>query len=191
MIETWPCAHCGESFANHVERAVNVGQTMPGCLGEAAGYQPLLPDRVLSLYAPWDYAIHRLGKDIENRSLNFPKFTGWIWLHASLFGKSPGTMWDETLAMLGVAYRAGAKFPSPTEPTVYDMMPRRGRISGIVRITGHVRVSKSGWFFGPLGLELGERHELRQGVLCKGARGLWRVPPETTAELRAAVLGAA
>lgn len=37
----------------------------------------------ISLYAPWAWAILHLGKDVENRSLGFPRVNGWVWLHCS------------------------------------------------------------------------------------------------------------
>src|SRR5690606_6789204 len=103
MIPDWPCHYCGEPYEAHKAGAHDLSRE---CQGKRLGFAPVVPERAISLHAPWVDAILRLGKDIENRALNFPRQTGWFWLHASLFGKSPEQMNREVAAMVMTAAAA-------------------------------------------------------------------------------------
>src|SRR3954470_11848796 len=111
-----------------------------------------LPVRVLSLWAPWCWAILHAGKDIENRALSFPRsFTGEFWLHASLW---PGTRkpltpkkrYEVELAMLDVLERAKGKTEALDPALVDELDAWRGKIVGRVTVTGYVESSPSPWF---------------------------------------------
>lgn len=188
LIPTWPCRQCGKP---HTEHPLRYPRLLPDLehiarVCRQKDFVAHIPKRAISLRAPWVYAILHLGKDIENRSLSFPKRPGWYWLHASLFGGGPATMAAETEAMVTMANRAEAGY-HPVKTTTLNAM--RGNICGIVQIIGHTTESTSPWFVGPLGLTLGERVALPTLVPAKGALGLWRVQPETLEQLRVVVKG--
>lgn len=149
-----------------------------------------LPTRALSLWAPWAWAILHAQKDIENRSLAFPKHhVGEFWLHASLW---PGTrkplnanqqheLVDEFRAMMAQSGRARESFP-PLKLGELDAW--RGKIVGRVTVTRYVRESRSVWFVpGGLGLQLEKPIALSVPVAAVGAQGWWTVKQETLAQL--------
>lgn len=153
---------------------------------------PKLPERALSLYAPWCWAILHAGKDIENRSWRpwsgDARFRGWFWLHASLFGGPSGRkredLDDECFAASSVAQEAG-RHADRRELADWSLA-RRGQILGRVRVVDAVERSASPWFFGPLGLVLAEPIALVTPVACKGALGFWQVPAPVLEQLRTA-----
>lgn len=149
-----------------------------------------LPNRALSVWAPWVWAILYCGKPIENRRLSFPKsYLGEFWLHASLW---PGTrkplnanqqheLVDEFNTVIVQSGRSRESFP-PLKLGELDAM--RGKIIGRVTVTGYVRKSDSPWFApGGLGLQLSNPIALTRPVEAVGAQGWWFVKPETLQQL--------
>lgn len=136
-------------------------------------YPPIT--HAISLYAPWAWAILNLGKDVENRSMGFPKATGWVWLHCSKSRSANQTQEDWAQVLLATI-RANRCLPTGNHDQFEQMIAMRGHIIGAVEITGRVTQSTSPWFVGPLGLTLGERFALVKPVPAKGALGVWRVP---------------
>jgi hypothetical protein len=153
-----------------------------------------LPTRALSLWAPWIWAILHCGKDIENRSLSFPKsYRGEFWLHASLW---PGTrtplnarqqheLVDEFDAVVAQSGQQRQDFPALTLGALDAM---RGKIIGRVTVTGYVRRSESVWFVpGALGLAIEKPIALKHHVPAVGAQGWWNVKPDVLNDLDRAV----
>lgn len=150
-----------------------------------------LPVRVLSLWAPWAWAILCAGKDIENRSLTFPRsFTGEFWLHASLW---PGTRKPlnarqrqelaEQFDISGSVTEQADALASIASVDEIDAM--RGKIVGRVTLTGYVESSPSPWFVpGNVGLRLANPVALRTPVPAVGLQGWWFVKPAELALLR-------
>lgn len=140
--------------------------------------------RAISLYAPWVWAILHAGKDIENRSLRFPRRTGWVWLHASKFGASIWDMDYEAQEMIYTAKRAGYDKDAAGRLTLGMLQEMRGHILGAVEIVGHATETTSPWHVpGQLGLKLGKRFAIHNPVSARGALGFWAVPNDVLDEL--------
>ncbi len=142
----------------------------------------------LTLHRPWDYAMVRQGKDVENRPWKpWPRIIGArIALHAGMRYDDAGAGFIDSLCGLGYA---------PTESE-----SRGGAIVATTRIEGWVHESgsfagvppevarearRSRWFMGPYGWIVRDTRALRQPVPCRGAQGLWRVPFEVEAQVLA------
>ena len=152
-----------------------------------------LPIRVLSLWAPWAWAILHAGKDIENRTRSFPRtFVGEFWLHASLW---PGTRkpltrgkQEELIEQFQVVQAMSGKPREVPKLTLGELDAMRGKIVGRVTLTGYVEQSASLWFVpGSLGLQLTGPQALREPVSAVGAQGWWFASPDEMQHLRAAV----
>ncbi len=169
----WPCTHCKKPLGQH---------------DGSHDYVPLIPKFALSLYAPWNYAILRLGKDVENRSRGFIQCMrqemrggGWFWLHSSK-GPARKAFDSELLAMCQTAIRAGSPaFPTLTTRQLVNHW--RGHIVGIANYTSHIDswlgTPSPWWVPGQAGLRLGERYELPKPIPAKGAQGFWSINDET------------
>jgi hypothetical protein len=114
--------------------------------------------RALSIRQPWAWAILHAGKDVENRSWHNKHTVGVIAVHASM-GLDP----LEELPR-GVRRRSSDELV-------------HGAIVGVVEVVKVVDNCRSRWFKGPLGWLLRHPRPLQQPILCKGALGLWEVPP--------------
>lgn len=132
-----------------------------------------LPTHAITLHGPWLWAILHLGKDIENRSAGFPRCSGWYWLHASKAQSPTQTRQDlERVEYMG--RRAGRWLDNP--PTIEHLLSLRGQICGAVEVLGRVTSSRSLWFVGPTGLQLGRRFALPTPVPAVGSLGVWQAP---------------
>lgn len=124
----------------------------------------MIPElRGLTLWRPWDIAMCRLGKDIENRPKPPPKA-----LVGALIALYTGQHFD----------KAGSeKIQRLTgKPlTHWDSLP--GYIVGVMRLTGFVTSSDSKWFTGPFGITFTDLRSI-EPVACKPkiAMGWWRMP---------------
>lgn len=151
-----------------------------------------LPTKAISLWAPWVWAIFHSGKNVENRGFGFPKITGSVWLHASLW---PGTrkplnaaqqheLRDEFQTMMTQSGQSRDQFPPLT---LGELDGFRGKILGRVTIIRHVTEFRSVWYVpGSLGLLLEDAKPLREPVPAVGAQGVWTVPESVLTELRRA-----
>lgn len=113
----------------------------------------------------------REGKDIENRSWQ-RSFRGWLAIHASAQPKQD------------------AAFP-PRGHRLPDLDTLNySAICGVARVTDIVTKSRSKWFWHPddgstnYGWVLSDVKILKQPISCKGALGLWDVPPKVLRELQ-------
>jgi len=117
--------------------------------------------KALSVKQPWAWAIIHAGKDIDNRPRR-THHTGTIAIHGSL---QPFIGWEKFYP------KRAAKPPS-------NDGWERGAIIGFVDLVECVDDSRSKWFSGPFGYVLKNPRPLRKPIPCKGALGLWEIPPK-------------
>lgn len=126
--------------------------------------------KALTIKQPWVYAILREGKDIENRSWQ-RSFRGWLALHAS------------------ATPRHGARFPRGHRVPDLDTLDYSA-ICGVARVVDIVTKSRSKWFWHPddgttnYGWVLASVKVLQTPIPCKGALGLWDLPPKVLRQLQ-------
>ena len=123
--------------------------------------------RALTLYRPWPWAIfhgpaHCL-KDVETRDW------GADWIVGETVALHAGKRIDTPERIAFIERVCGVRPPEDGGPT---------GIIGVVRFTAMVTASKSPWFMGPVGWQIGMRQALVEPVACKGARKLWPVPAD-------------
>lgn len=166
--------------------------------------------KALTLTCPWAHAIAHWGKLIENRTWAPPR--GLIGhrfaIHA---GKSPyrlgsdtrlhigGREADDLAEALDYARRASGMALDAPQVTNGWLHERSSSILCTARLWGWVHVAGTGsspdmqvhdllrdnWFVGPYGWVLTDVVTLATPVPCKGAQGLWALPPD----VEAAVMG--
>ena len=126
--------------------------------------------KALSIKQPWVHAILREGKDLENRCWR-RSFRGWLALHAS------------------AQPRRGDVFPSGHHvPDLHSL--DYSAICGVARVVDIVTKSRSKWFWRPedgsvnYGWVLADVTALKAPIPCKGALGLWDVPPKVFREIQ-------
>ena len=126
--------------------------------------------KALSIKQPWVHAILHEGKDIENRSWQ-RSFRGWLAIHASAQPERDA------------AYPRGHRVP---DLGTLDY----SAICGVARVVDMVPKSRSKWFYRPAdgsmnyGWVLAELKVLKTPIPCKGALGLWDMPPKVLRELQ-------
>lgn len=137
--------------------------------------------RALTLWQPWAYAVAHLGKRIENRPWKpWPSIVGKVVAIHAAARRDPA---DELNAAGFICHRALGDLPPVAS------LPR-GAIVATARVTGSVSASDDPWFVGPWGWTLDEVVALPAPVPCRGAQGLWIVPPEAAAQVFEQVKGA-
>jgi len=140
--------------------------------------------RALTLYRPWAWALFH-GKPVENRTWSPP---------ASMIGEPiaihAGRKWDKDGAefvyrLLGPA----AILPAARAEGIIGVAVLDRVISGCQLFPGEPipptdPLRGSPWYFGPFGWVLREQVELEVPVACRGALGLWVLPPDVEAAVR-------
>ncbi|MGH8027225.1 MAG: hypothetical protein ACREO0_10915 [Pseudoxanthomonas sp.] len=118
--------------------------------------------KALTLIRPWAWAIVASTKRIENRT----------WKADYIVGKR-------------IAIHAGAKVDERACVQIENfhgsVLPASARDMGIVGtaiVTGFVTRSHDRWFCGPIGWTLEDVIRLPEPIPCKGAQGLWNIPPD-------------
>ena len=133
--------------------------------------------RALTLIRPWPWAVFYLGKDVENRTWIPPAS---LLRRGDMFAIHAGKSWDAD----------GADF---IEDTSGRYIPARvdhpTGIVGVVRYLGCESDSMSPWFCGPYGWHIDPVRAFADPkvVPCKGALGLWAMPPAVEAAVLALV----
>ena len=120
--------------------------------------------KALTVKQPWAWAIIFGGKDVENRT-TLRRYRGELAIHA-------GARMHDFREM-----PRGVHAPEEAELVL-------SAIIGIVELIDCVESSRSKWFEGPFGLVLAKPRALKTPVPCKGALGLWNVPPEVESLVR-------
>ena len=139
----------------------------------------------LTLKHPWPFAVCHMGKTIENRSwLPGARLSvgEWFFIHG---GQVPMGEALEDLADTGrwLLQTYGAP-PGWDDVLLRDIVACKGLVA-VARFGGAVAKHSSPWFEGPYGWVLSEVVVFPEPVPCKGAQGLWTVPPEPLAAARA------
>lgn len=141
--------------------------------------------RGLTLWRPWSAAIVHGPKRIENRpwfpSLTFLDRGLWIAIHA-------GRRWDsagaEFILKRWSVGTTNACAREGTWPAGYELEGIVGvAFVAEVRAVDEVRSADAGWAFGPWCWVLEHVHALEAPIPCRGAQGLWTLPPEIEARL--------
>lgn len=137
----------------------------------------------LSIRQPWAWAIFFASKDVENRIWRPPVGMRGrrILIHASKGGSR--TQYDHDVEQVLWARSCARLLRTPVP---YFAEAPRGCIVGAVTIVGWTRSSESVWFGGPWGWQLSNAVALKIPVACRGERGLFRIPDDVAAAVRAA-----
>lgn len=104
--------------------------------------------KALSIKQPWAWAILHCGKDIENRKWN-TKFRGEFYIHAGLSYDDSGEVW------------IAEHFPDRYDRLFKKENCLMGGIIGKATLIDVVKISYSGWFFGPYGFALNNIKEVK------------------------------
>jgi hypothetical protein len=131
---------------------------------------PRLATRALSIQQPWVDAILHGTKRVENRTWARKDELGWIWLHAPATGDQHAGRWMR---------ERGLHTP--------DLGVPKSAIVGLAyihTISNHVP-DDDPWAFGPVCWHIYAVIALDEPVPCKGALGLWTLPPAALAKARA------
>jgi hypothetical protein len=120
--------------------------------------------RALTLWQPWAWAISDFTKRIENRSWSPPSC-----LYDNRFAIHAGKTYDEASAQ-EIEDEFDVEIPRGGFPL--------GAIVAVARLVGVVTVSDDPWFVGPYGWVLDDVVKLASPVMCRGAQGLWVMPPD-------------
>lgn len=130
--------------------------------------------RALTIYQPWAHAVAHLGKRIENRP-----WKPW----ASIVGRVIAIHAAAKVDPAGESDAAGFILHRTTGVLPLRLELPRAAIVATARVTGVVTASTSPWFVGPYGWTLDEVIALPTPVACRGAQGLWIVPPEVAVQV--------
>lgn len=156
--------------------------------------------RALTILQPWASLIAHGPKRIENRTWEPPRSLVGAYLAIHAGKRIDPESWE------GAADTAtGAKLELPVIEGLLDAEDLDARAGGgnkhrqkyaaaavpygavvaVARLVGTVRASSDTWFCGPVGWQLADVVALREPVPCNGAQGLWELPPEVRARVRA------
>lgn len=134
--------------------------------------------KALTLWQPWAYAVAHLGKDVENRQ--WKPWAGIIGqriaIHASKrWVKRDMEAWCASLVIHGLA----------EELPLAALAEQCGKVVATARVTEIVEASDSVWFTGPYGWVLADVAVLKTPIACRGAQGMWDLPPDVFAMVEA------
>jgi len=141
--------------------------------------------RALTLHRPWDWAILHAGKDCENRTWKPPASAlgQRLAIHAGKVFDVDGMLWMESER--GLTVPGKSSHPS-------------GVVTGVVTLVGWItpdcadmltfeeydRARASRWYCGRVGWVLADPIPLAEPVPCRGAQGIWRLPPDVEEKVR-------
>ncbi|SEL11223.1 hypothetical protein SAMN05444354_1047 [Stigmatella aurantiaca] len=136
--------------------------------------------QALTLWQPWAWAVAtpEVGKDVENRGWEPPPSALGrpLAIHA-------GLTYDADSAA-SIAEELGVRVPGKAQCV-------RGTVVAVAVLARAEAHSRSRWWIsGNVAWCLEGTVALPRPVPCKGAQGLWRLPPEALAQVRAQVLEA-
>jgi len=159
--------------------------------------------KVISVHAPWAWALMSGGKDVENRGLRFTrKVLGRVWVHASLW---PGSVNEDTAGYYAlhdeihdieyiIAQQTAERLDVKSGESFYSMTPPfhvvkaiRGHIVGSIEVYGYQTPDNppdSPWYVpGSLAIMVRNPIPLAQPVPAKGALGWWTPTEDVMAQL--------
>jgi hypothetical protein len=149
--------------------------------------------KAITLRHPWPFAICQLGKRIENRTWSPNLAIGEKFaIHGGKFpvqadGSNKGAAnqqyWEEIKATLFDLGQSGL-IDGAMKVTIRMLQATVG-ICAVATYGGTVREDASPWFCGPIGWVMTDVLVLPEAVPCRGAQGLWAVPDDVLAKMRA------
>lgn len=139
--------------------------------------------KALTLRHPWAWAVCYLGKPVENRTwMPSPRQLRPGEKFAIHAGKMPSKIEiAEALAWMdfeGLLHNA----PLDKVPAFADLRTQESAIVAVATFGGIVTEHPSPWFCGPYGWVLDDLVVLPAPVACRGAQGLWNLPPDVLEE---------
>lgn len=144
----------------------------------------------LTLKHPWPFAIARLGKRVENR--------GWkpanelvgrvIALHGGKHVDASSKPQQERAELARAwGWILGCGLGAGVEPTLENLILEGifavARYGGAVHMRSDDPLTRDPWFEGVYGWKLEDLVVLPEPIPCRGAQGLWRVPPDVRKEI--------
>jgi rhodanese-related sulfurtransferase len=124
----------------------------------------------ITLQQPWAWAIHEMGKPIENRGWAPPE-----WMLGRYLAIHAGKKWDAEGAEW--IHSRFFRYPLREEMTF-------GAIVAVAQLVDVVRESPSKWFVGPVGWVLDDVVAI-EPVPCRGKQRLWALSREVYQQVRA------
>lgn len=152
------------------------------------------PLYAITIWPEWAYAILQLGKDVELRT--WPCWRSLVGqdivLHAGAHVGGPGPKAEGRANVRHFLLRVAAATGHAPPPGLGEAVaPLRGRFAGLAQLGEPTLTHPSPWA-DPDGQvwawPLLERRALVEPIPHRGAQGLWRVPDELAAQLRAAAV---
>lgn len=135
--------------------------------------------KALTLHRPWSWAVCHAGKDVENRSWVPPLFLDGLdfAIHSARTYDVDGGVW--------ISATFGLKVPlAPPESCVVAV----ARLGGV--LLPDAAGPKSPWHVaGQHGWLLDDVRVLAEPVPCRGAQGLWTLPPDVEERVLAQIGG--
>jgi hypothetical protein len=142
----------------------------------------------LTIRHPWPWAICFLGKDVENRSWcpspNQLCVGEDFAIHA---GKMPSVI-EIAEAFTGMD-AMGCIDEHSKVPRLADLRAQESKIVAVAVYAGAVKSHPSKWFVGMYGWTWSKVVVLPEPVPCRGAQGLWTLPPDVEARVVAQLPG--
>jgi hypothetical protein len=133
--------------------------------------------RGLTLHRPWPWAMTSGSKRIENRCEKTARLLrGWRGKYIALHA---GKTWDDEGAEFIRRFHPEMPWSSDAHPIGIVAVVQVGETSSMPLGPAH----QHRWFFGPFGT-LFEDVILIEPVACRGAQGLWPLPPGALATVR-------
>lgn len=133
--------------------------------------------RAITLHRPWPFCIAELGKRVENRTWAPPAclLGQEIAIHAGKAWDPAGARWIEEQFDVRLS----------SDDQMAGAIVALTRVLRVVRSPAQLTARERQWFFGPIGWVLDEPRVLARPVACRGAQGIWTVPPEIEMRVRA------
>ncbi len=154
--------------------------------------------RALTVLQPWATPIALGLKPLENRTYAPPASVrdGWLAIHA---GKNRIDPEDDPAALVECLRRMESRPSSTTPPlTLRTLLDHAGHVLALVRLAGvayseaevaALTPNQRAWYVpGSRGWLIGERRQLPKPVPVRGQQGIWFLPPDVEALVRAQVI---
>lgn len=135
-----------------------------------SGLPPKVVLRALTLWQPWGFACARLGKPVENRTWHPPEYMTHLAIHA-------GKTYDEDAAA-DICDELSIETELPRESRIHSAIVAVARLAGCVHDARELPEGVRFWWSGPHGWRLADVLPLEHPVPCRGAQGVWVMPPE-------------
>lgn len=156
----------------------------------------------VTLYPEWAFAFAHLGKDYENRTWWDDKIRGqWIAIHggSSVGGlphgkRSPSPRHLQAIGEVRQMAEHAAGLVLDLSELNYSRVLAEGRgVVAVGKVRGPIEGEPRGWYIGSpsIGWLFDRVVRLPVPVPCRGAQGLWELPPDVLAAVREQIARAA